>query len=97
MTNLILFIEEVTSYVAKGFPVGIPYLDFAKAFDSVPHQRLMKKISAHGIEGNILNPKIIGTAAKIHPALVVFALVAGEHVENRGCHKWIKISVEISK
>ncbi len=34
----------------------------------------------HFIEGNILNPKIIGTAAHIHPALVVFALVAGEHV-----------------
>lgn len=34
----------------------------------------------HFIEGNILNPKIIGTAAHIHPALVVFALVAGEYV-----------------
>ncbi|MBF0279789.1 MAG: AI-2E family transporter [SAR324 cluster bacterium] len=33
----------------------------------------------HFIEGNILNPKIIGTAAQIHPALVVFALVAGEY------------------
>ncbi len=34
----------------------------------------------HFIEGNILNPKIMGTAAHIHPALVVFALVAGEFV-----------------
>lgn len=34
----------------------------------------------HFIEGNILNPKIIGTSAEIHPALVVFALVAGEYV-----------------
>lgn len=33
----------------------------------------------HFIEGNILNPKIIGSAAKIHPALIVFALLAGEH------------------
>lgn len=33
----------------------------------------------HFIEGNILNPKIIGTSAKIHPALVIFALLAGEH------------------
>jgi predicted PurR-regulated permease PerM len=27
----------------------------------------------------MLNPKIIGTAAKIHPVLVIFALVVGEH------------------
>lgn len=34
----------------------------------------------HFIEGNILNPKIIGTAARIHPGLVIFALLAGEHM-----------------
>ena len=34
----------------------------------------------HFIEGNFLNPKIMGTAAHIHPALIVFALVTGEHV-----------------
>lgn len=33
----------------------------------------------HFIEANILNPKIIGTSAHIHPAIVVFALLAGEH------------------
>lgn len=34
----------------------------------------------HFLEGNFLNPKIIGGSASIHPAIVVFALVAGEHV-----------------
>lgn len=33
----------------------------------------------HFIEANFLNPKIIGTAANIHPVLVVFSLVLGEH------------------
>ncbi|HEX2571647.1 MAG TPA: AI-2E family transporter [Polyangia bacterium] len=33
----------------------------------------------HLIEANFLNPKIIGGSAKIHPVLVVFALLAGEH------------------
>jgi predicted PurR-regulated permease PerM len=33
----------------------------------------------HQIEANLLNPKIMGDAAKVHPVLVVFALVAGEH------------------
>ncbi len=34
----------------------------------------------HFIEGNFLNPKIMGTAAHIHPALIVFSLVTGEYV-----------------
>jgi predicted PurR-regulated permease PerM len=33
----------------------------------------------HQIEANFLNPKIIGDAAKLHPVLVVFSLVLGEH------------------
>ena len=33
----------------------------------------------HFFEGNVLNPKIIGKNAEIHPALVIFALLAGEH------------------
>ena len=34
----------------------------------------------HQIEANFLNPKIMGDAAKIHPVLVIFALVVGEHL-----------------
>ncbi|MBA2662585.1 MAG: AI-2E family transporter [Bradymonadaceae bacterium] len=30
------------------------------------------------VEANILNPKIIGTAALIHPVIVIFALLAGQ-------------------
>ena len=36
-------------------------------------------IGIHFVEANMLNPKIIGTAAKMHPVLVIFALVLGEH------------------
>ena len=36
-------------------------------------------IFIHLIEANFLNPKIMGTAARIHPVVVVFALIAGEH------------------
>jgi len=36
-------------------------------------------LGIHFLEANILNPKIIGTAAKIHPVLVIFALIVGEH------------------
>lgn len=40
---------------------------------------LLWVIGIHQIEANLLNPKIIGVAAKIHPVLVVFALLVGEH------------------
>jgi predicted PurR-regulated permease PerM len=36
-------------------------------------------VGIHFLEANLLNPKIIGTAAKIHPVLVIFALFLGEH------------------
>lgn len=36
-------------------------------------------IGIHQVEANLLNPKIIGTAAKLHPVLVVFSLLVGEH------------------
>jgi predicted PurR-regulated permease PerM len=36
-------------------------------------------IGIHQVEANLLNPKIMGDAAKVHPVLVVFSLIAGEH------------------
>lgn len=36
-------------------------------------------LGIHQLEANFLNPKIIGDSAKIHPVLVVFALITGEH------------------
>ena len=36
-------------------------------------------ILIHQIEANYLNPKIIGTQAHLHPVLIVFVLLAGEH------------------
>jgi predicted PurR-regulated permease PerM len=36
-------------------------------------------IGIHQFEANLLNPKIMGDSAKIHPVLVIFALLVGEH------------------
>jgi predicted PurR-regulated permease PerM len=36
-------------------------------------------VGIHQIEANLLNPKIMGDAAKIHPVLVIFSLLVGEH------------------
>jgi len=36
-------------------------------------------LGIHQVEANLLNPKIIGVAARLHPVLVVFSLLVGEH------------------
>ena len=53
LTNLLDFMEKVTEALDKSNAVDIIYLDFAKAFDSVPHQRLFQKLESHGIGENI--------------------------------------------
>jgi ribonuclease P/MRP protein subunit RPP40 len=53
LTNLLEFLEYVSEYVDKGMPIDVIYLDFRKAFDKVPHKRLLLKVRAHGINGKI--------------------------------------------
>jgi hypothetical protein len=49
-TNLTLFMDTVTKATDEGKAVDIIYLDFAKAFDKVPHQRLLTKLRAKGVD-----------------------------------------------
>ena len=55
LTNLLCFFEEITKWVDEGSPVDIIYLDFQKAFDKVPHQRLILKLKSHGMGNSIIN------------------------------------------
>ena len=55
LTNLLCFFEEITKWVDEGSPVDVIYLDFQKAFDKVPHQRLILKLKSHGMGNSIIN------------------------------------------
>ena len=54
LTNLPEYLETLTKLVAEGHNVDVIYLDFVKVFDQVLHQRLLRKMKAHGIIGEIL-------------------------------------------
>ena len=47
--------EEISKWIDEGSPVDIIYLDFQKAFDKVPHQRLLLKLKARCIGDGIIN------------------------------------------
>ena len=53
LTNLLTTLEEWTELYDNGLPFDTLYLDFRKAFDSVPHARLTYKLYKYGIRGKL--------------------------------------------
>ena len=53
LTNLLEFFHDMFSMYDKSRAIDILYLDFQKAFDKVPHKRLMAKVRSHGIIGEV--------------------------------------------
>uniref|UniRef100_A0A8C3K8C5 Reverse transcriptase domain-containing protein n=1 Tax=Calidris pygmaea TaxID=425635 RepID=A0A8C3K8C5_9CHAR len=50
LTNLISFYDKMTQLLDEGKAVDIIYLDFQKAFDTVPHRILVEKLASHGLD-----------------------------------------------
>ena len=51
MTQHLETLEEWTDLLDQNFSIDVIYLDFRKAFDTIPHQRLLSKGHANGIRG----------------------------------------------
>ena len=52
--QLLDVMEDWSQYIEDDDSWNTVYLDFAKAFDSVAHERLIHKVSAFGIRGSVL-------------------------------------------
>ena len=55
MSHCLSFYRAIYETADKDINYDVIYLDFIKAFDRVPHQRLLMKIKAQGIDGRIYN------------------------------------------
>ena len=53
-TQLLTVLDDWTSALEDGDNLDALYMDFAKAFDTVPHQRLLVKLKGYGIGGAVL-------------------------------------------
>ena len=70
-----------TGALNSGLGVDVIYLDYSKAFDSVPHLRLISKLQAYGIRGYLLKwikNFLIGRQQKV--------------ILNGSSSKWIEVT-----
>ena len=55
LTQLLEYFLEIHDHLDESDPVDAIYLDCQKAFDTVPHRRLLVKLKAYGITGKLLS------------------------------------------
>ncbi len=53
--QLLNVLDTWTEIIDKKGSIDVIYMDFQKAFDKVPHHRLIKKIESYGIKGELLD------------------------------------------
>jgi hypothetical protein len=54
LTNLLEFFDKVINIYDNREPIDVIYLDFAKAFDKVPHNKLIHKLKSYYIGENLI-------------------------------------------
>ena len=79
-TQLVEFIENIGNTLDNSGQTDIIYLDFSKAFDSVSHPLLLRKLRRFGISGNMLKWFESYLAKRVQRVVV-----------NGGTSKWLPV------
>ena len=53
VTQLLQILDEWTETLETGGRIDVIYTDFEKAFDKVPHKRLLSKLRSYKIDNSI--------------------------------------------
>ena len=67
--QLLNAIDDWTKNIEEGIETDVIYMDFQKAFDKVPHHRLLTKLEAYGVKGKALrwiNAFLKGRKQRVH-------------------------------
>ena len=87
LTQLLLHIDIVLHNLLHNKDTDVIYLDYAKAFDKVDHQILLKKLHAYGVRGKLLtwlnvylsnrHQTVVINGEHSHPAKVISGVPQG--------------------
>ena len=78
LTNILMYLDKITTYIDEGLPIDAIYLNFSKAFDRVQHRRLAMKLNAHGIrdENRWITERLLGRVQRV----IINGTSSGGHV-----------------
>ena len=71
--QLLKVLDEWTQILDEGGSLDVVYMDYMKAFDTVPHRRLLTKLTSYGITG------------KVHRWIEAFLSGRQQRVSVNGC------------
>ena len=83
-TQLLAVTHKWAKSLNKGVSIHVIYLDFSKAFVSVPYQRLLMKLDCEGIRGDLLS----WIAAFLHDRVLVEGQSSEWMKVISGAHSW---------
>ena len=86
--QLVHALDDWTSSLDKGFATDVIYFDFSKAFDSVPHVRLINKLKAYGVDGPLLKWFLVGRRQMCSYKWYFIFLDTGQKRCPSGLHTW---------
>ena len=111
LTNLLEVFEHWTSCSDEGYGVDVVYLDYRKAFDTVPHQRLLTKLKGFGLGiglmksiGSFLSNRLMLVMVNGQYSSLTLACRRNPYLDlsfsycsltNNDIHYWIKTNIRM--